>query len=1479
MSVLNIQRCLVLDGKMVAFRGAHVGKLRSVTAGSVMGASGSIGLHRCFSLGAGCGHLWRVIMSAGNLEEDLKNGQVIWRVPAAECSRVARDQWLSRDVDFLGVQLKLELYPKGCQQHSSASRAVLRLENPANARLTCRVTWNELHTDDACVGTDYYQQYHSEINGTDVQITIELVCLNGKYWSDSLIGFMECELDKEKRSREIAQGDAQRLGAELAKEKKCREESEAEINRLQTLIAAGGHHATERARRLARSAVRIQAKWRQVLTRRWVLRERSEKDRRLKQAKRVRTITVLQRLWRLKQKKCQCRWLQAKNGSEVQTPYDAILAFHSLAQFLKEGKIDFLQKAESQLQIAKESRYRIVAVVGLFDKGKTWLLNKLFGANLPAGKLCTTKGLSFLWIKERRMLVLDSAGVQSTVSYRAQAVDAIHDAQTTESLMFEMMSRISHHMLFVVNDLTWFEQKYVAMLHQKYVQCKKHKELIVVHNLRNTLDVAEATKLFRRQVMQCYDGELSHLGDLIFTADLGDGVPPVHHVGLCHEFSKAGDAFNAKNREYLLHSLEHGNTLGTNIVLTDLLSLELSRLLPKFVNIESSELEASGGPAEQAVSVNVFDKLIGTGVLRFIRIECPGIVEEEIEWQELPNGVKVTINKKPPIEEHAVQPVEPIRQHHGVWERDFLFDPTEGRFELCEKEATLEHGVLTMVLKLLGCHSLGIVRDQSLLAELHRPLHQIAPVSEVASEAASSWLRWRSRSECAEALAKNQSTLQHPWAVAMSTSECRGTLKMDYLNAKVVWTLKKIEYEGLVHGQSVSQHVDFLGWQFKLRFWPEGLDDGTGPTGSTLPEIGLCPCSHKIVDIHLWFEKQKFGTTIVPGKWEQFRCQSHIQEEDVELVIDVLKVSNQSVTEALPKFLASKLEEVQRENEHLWALINAGNHQAAERECRLIRSAVKIQAKLRQVMIRRRFLREVAEREVAEAKWLRGQKSCADPETPYDAILAFDSLAEFLKEGKIDFLQKAESHLEVAKESRYRIIAVVGLFDKGKTWLLNKLFGANLPAGKLCTTKGLSFLWIKERRMLVLDSAGVQSTVSYRAQAVDAIHDAQTTESLMFEMVSRISHHMVFVVNDLTWFEQKYVAMLHQKYVQCKQHKELIVVHNLRNTSDVAEATMLFSRQVMQCYDGEQSHLGDLIFTADLGEGVPPVHHIGLCFEFSKAGEEFNAKNRDYLLQSLEHGNTLGTNIVLTALLSSELSRLLPKFVNIETIEPEASGTVPEQPVQVTFESSKDKAATPNVEGTCYTSSGSFCMRLSHEKARVTTKTRGVISPLGEIIAHDVSFDPIVNVFDKPIDCGLQRTIRIECPGVVDDDIEYEELANGVKVTINKKPPIEEHAVQPVEPIRQHHGVWERDFLFDPTEGRFELCDDEATLENGVLTMVLKKAMQPRKGRLGKARARRSQAYEGPCRVASPTASDCTSVVVVSEVASEAANRKLAAMA
>ena len=71
---------------------------------------------------------------------------------------------------------------------------------------------------------------------------------------------------------------------------------------------------------------------------------------------------------------------------------------------------------------------------------------------------------------------------------------------------------------------------------------------------------------------------------------------------------------------------------------------------------------------------------------------------------------------------------------------------------------------------------------------------------------------------------------------------------------------------------------------------------------------------------------------------------------------------------------------------------------------------------------------------------------------------------------------------------------------------------------------------------------------------VDAILDARTTESMMFDMISRISHHLILVVNDNTWLEQEYAAMLLRVFGE-----GLIVVHNMRMTSCAQEAQELFA--------------------------------------------------------------------------------------------------------------------------------------------------------------------------------------------------------------------------------------------------------------------------------------------------------------------------------
>lgn len=55
----------------------------------------------------------------------------------------------------------------------------------------------------------------------------------------------------------------------------------------------------------------------------------------------------------------------------------------------------------------------VVAVLGLFDRGKTYLLNKLAGNKAPTEKI-HTKGLSMKMTRQGRgFLLLDSAGINS----------------------------------------------------------------------------------------------------------------------------------------------------------------------------------------------------------------------------------------------------------------------------------------------------------------------------------------------------------------------------------------------------------------------------------------------------------------------------------------------------------------------------------------------------------------------------------------------------------------------------------------------------------------------------------------------------------------------------------------------------------------------------------------------------------------------------------------------------------------------------------------------------------------------------------------------------------------------------------------------------------------------------------------------------------------------------------------------------------
>ena len=161
--------------------------------------------------------------------------------------------------------------------------------------------------------------------------------------------------------------------------------------------------------------------------------------------------------------------------------------------------VDFLLHVGTKLDIQKTMKLRVVSFVGLFDKGKTFLINMLFNKQLPSSKVCVTQGLSCVYIEEKHLLIIDSPGIQATVSLREEdGVDRIVDAQYTEAFLFELISRISDNIIFVVNDFTWLEQKHVQQFYEKFKMQNKSSDIVVVHNFRRTRTAEDAHALFEK---------------------------------------------------------------------------------------------------------------------------------------------------------------------------------------------------------------------------------------------------------------------------------------------------------------------------------------------------------------------------------------------------------------------------------------------------------------------------------------------------------------------------------------------------------------------------------------------------------------------------------------------------------------------------------------------------------------------------------------------------------------------------------------------------------------------------------------------------------------------------------------------------------------------------------------------------------------------------------------------------------------------
>ena len=218
--------------------------------------------------------------------------------------------------------------------------------------------------------------------------------------------------------------------------------------------------------------------------------------------------------------------------------------------------------------------------------------------------------------------------------------------------------------------------------------------------------------------------------------------------------------------------------------------------------------------------------------------------------------------------------------------------------------------------------------------------------------------------------------------------------------------------------------------------------------------------------------------------------------------------------------------------------------------------------------------------------------STGNPLEQYDLIIDINSIEYIAKGWTINYNEKGKKSYELLKDKKSCVVGVIGNANKGKSFLLQKIAGIQLPSGYNVKTEGLSIKYpeINEKNIILLDSAGQEAPLieslfyclkektqeikkkieneskseneeeeldpetkekiqkekdeQIRINVIESFaRDKILTEFFLQSFILKYSNVLILVVGQLTYFDQK---LIHRIKTECKD-KKLLIVHNLYN--------------------------------------------------------------------------------------------------------------------------------------------------------------------------------------------------------------------------------------------------------------------------------------------------------------------------------------------
>mmetsp|Transcript_149002 Transcript_149002/g.285461 ORF Transcript_149002/g.285461 Transcript_149002/m.285461 type:complete len:535 (+) Transcript_149002:116-1720(+) len=407
-----------------------------------------------------------------------------------------------------------------------------------------------------------------------------------------------------------------------------------------------------------------------------------------------------------------------------------------------------------------------------------------------------------------------------------------------------------------------------------------------------------------------------------------------------------------------------------------------------------------------------------------------------------------------------------------------------------------------------------------------------------------------------------------------------------------------------------------------------------------------------------------------------------------------------------------------------------------------------------------------------------------------------------------------------------RTVAVLGLYNTGKSFLQSRLFGFNFPQGPLQRTAGLSFKYVESSNLLIVDSAGNLEPVSTESWSLeDAVRDRKDVEMMVKELGIKMADVLIVTVNDITWPEQEFVQSLMQRCVQ-RPRKCLIVLHNMKHIFDPEIAKARFNEHLSQMYQGKQ--VKDILGGENALEFVHRdeatdlvVNHFGIANQFSPAGQKFNEGALRRIRAVIDFHDRIGSKRCMKTIFETFGTSMLPQFFYCDDDAATCKMRLEFEPLQGEPE--------PH-QGTNYIG-GLFVKQPDEEVVHWRHRTRA--SNEGptylDSLPTGTDFKPDYSIYIETRKGNQEFChLQIEAPGCVSSDLEVEDVGEGLLVTINKTRRSSDTITKVVEESRKYSS-WKHLFTYKiPGCGVYGPPSDEQKgvyIHDGEFHILLPKAV------------------------------------------------------